>query len=42
MKSILKYSCSLLLASALVTGCSKFDEINEPPFLARENQVQVE
>src|SRR5690606_38683108 len=42
MKSILKYSCSLLVASAVFTGCSKFDEINEPPFLARENQVQVE
>ncbi|MFN4316418.1 MAG: SusD/RagB family nutrient-binding outer membrane lipoprotein [Chitinophagaceae bacterium] len=42
MKTFLKYACLPLLASAIFAGCSKFDEVNEDPYLVTEDQVQVE
>lgn len=42
MKSILKYTGIPLVAAVLLGGCSKFDEINQDPYLVTENQVQVE
>ena len=31
-----------LAAAAVFSGCKKFDEINENPYLVTEDQVQVE
>src|SRR5690606_16102591 len=42
MKKFLKYTTFSLFTIILVTGCSKFDEINEDPYLVTESQVQVE
>ncbi|HMR92556.1 MAG TPA: SusD/RagB family nutrient-binding outer membrane lipoprotein [Chitinophagaceae bacterium] len=42
MKKILKYTGIPLIAVTLLGGCSKFDEINEDPYLVTEEQVQVE
>ena len=42
MKSIFKYTASVALAASLLSGCSKFDEVNRDPFLVTEDQVQVE
>ena len=42
MKKFLKYTSIPLFTALLVSGCSKFDEINEDPYLVTENQVQVE
>lgn len=42
MKSIFKYTASLAIAASLLSGCNKFDEVNEDPYLVTEDQVQVE
>ncbi|KYP14455.1 SusD/RagB family nutrient-binding outer membrane lipoprotein [Flavihumibacter sp. CACIAM 22H1] len=42
MKSIIKYTALLVLSAGFISGCSKFDEINEDPYLVTEDQVQVE
>ena len=42
MKSIFKYTASVAVAASLLSGCSKFDEVNRDPFLVTEDQVQVE
>ncbi|WP_346239402.1 SusD/RagB family nutrient-binding outer membrane lipoprotein [Niabella insulamsoli] len=42
MKTIFKYALSPLLISMALTGCSKFDQINDNPYLVTEDKVQVE
>ena len=42
MRSIFKYTASLAITASLISGCNKFDEINEDPYLVTEDQVQVE
>lgn len=42
MKRFLKYACLPLAVSAIMSGCSKFEEVNEDPYLVTEDQVQVE
>lgn len=41
-KHIKRYSLSALIVALLLTSCSKFEEINEDPYLVTEDQVQVE
>ncbi|QHS62697.1 SusD/RagB family nutrient-binding outer membrane lipoprotein [Chitinophaga agri] len=42
MKSIIKSACILMAGSMLFQSCSKFEEINNDPNSANENQVEVE
>nr|WP_067058252.1 SusD/RagB family nutrient-binding outer membrane lipoprotein [Mucilaginibacter sp. L294] len=42
MKSILKKSCILLAATAMLVSCKKFDDVNTDPFAANGDQVQTE
>jgi hypothetical protein len=42
MKSILKKSCVVLLATSMLVSCRKFNEVNTDPFAANGNQVQTE
>ncbi len=42
MKKIFRILLPVVALSAVVTGCKKFDEINVDPYLANEQQVQVE
>ena len=42
MKQFFKYTSIPLFTAILLSGCSKFDEINEDPYLVTESQVQVE
>lgn len=42
MKSILKKSCVVLLATSMLASCRKFDEVNTNPFAANGDQVQTE
>lgn len=42
MKSIFKVILPAATTLLLLSGCKKFDEINVNPYLANEQQVQVE
>ncbi len=42
MKRILRILLPVVALTVVVTGCKKFDEINVDPYLANEQQVQVE
>ncbi|MBC6492015.1 SusD/RagB family nutrient-binding outer membrane lipoprotein [Flavihumibacter stibioxidans] len=42
MKALYKYAAMLALSTSVLSGCSKFEEINEDPYLVTEDQVQVE
>ncbi|AYL98477.1 SusD/RagB family nutrient-binding outer membrane lipoprotein [Mucilaginibacter celer] len=42
MKSILKKSCIVLLATSMLASCKKFNDVNTDPFAANGDQVQTE
>ncbi len=42
MKTLIRNTCMMLTAGALLGSCSKFDELNVDPLSANEDQVRVE